>query len=393
MRESKLQRCIGVVLSRRDITFGLVAFGLVGCSNSEPLRRAGTVSSSELPDDLRPVANPGYDAWVASFRSRASSQGFSGELISSAFRGTGYLPGVVKRDRNQVEQRRTLEDYLSIAASEERLKKGRMAYARNRATLAAIERTYGVDAHIVTAIWGLESFFGERRGLVPVVSSTSTLAYDGRRGRFFERQLVAALQILRDGHVAPRNLVGSWAGAMGHTQFIPTSYLSYAVDFTGDGRSDIWSEDPSDALASTAKYLSGNGWRHGLRWGGEVGTATPRGNVIQPQAGGPSFSVTQNFRAIKRYNNSDLYAIGVGHLADRIAGGPPLRGRFPPDAKGMTKEDRVELQRRLTLKGFDTGGSDGVIGPKTLDAIRAYQTNQGLAVTGEPSLELLQRLK
>ena len=180
---------------------------------------------------------------------------------------------------------------------------------------------------------------------------------------------------------------------MGHTQFIPTSYLSYAVDFTGDGRSDIWSEDPGDALASTAAYLSRNGWKQGLRWGGEVGAGAPRGTVIQPQAGGPSFSVTQNFRAIKRYNNSDLYAIGVGHLADRIAGGPPLRGRFPPDAKGMTKEDRVELQQRLTLKGFDTGGSDGVIGPKTLDAIRAYQTNQGLAVTGEPSLELLQRLK
>ena len=158
------------------------------------------------------------------------------------------------------------------------------------------------------------------------------------------------------GDIPASRMTGSWAGAMGHTQFIPTSYLAFAVDFTGDGRRDIWSDDPTDALASTAAYLQRNGWTRGLRWGGEVGNGAPQGAVIQPQAGGPQFSTTSNFRVIKRYNNSDSYAIGVGHLADRIAGGGPLRGSFPPDQYGLTKDDRIALQERLTAQGFDTGG-------------------------------------
>ncbi|MFI2769518.1 lytic murein transglycosylase, partial [Sulfitobacter sp. M22386] len=181
---------------------------------------------------------------------------------------------------------------------------------------------------------------------------------------------------------------------MGHTQFIPTSYQAFAVDFTGDGRRDIWSEDPSDALASTAAYLSRNGWTRGLKWGGELGSLpASAGSVIQPQAGGPQFVVTSNFRALKRYNNSDSYAIGVGHLADRIAGGGPLRGSFPPDANGLTKDDRIALQQRLTARGFDTDGADGVIGPNSRKAISAYQASAGLPATGEPSVELLRRLQ
>ena len=379
-------------LTRRRFSSALAAFGLAGCSGTGWVDGGAPGRSSSLPDDLQPQPNAGYAAWVADFRARARRHGFSDQIISSAFRGTGYLPGVVARDRDQVEFSRTLEDYLSITVSEERVARGRAAYARNRRTLEAIEEAYGVEAQIIAAIWGVESFYGDRRGDVPVVSATSTLAYDGRRGRFFERQLIAALEILRDGEVAPRNLLGSWAGAMGHTQFIPTSYRAFAVDFTGDGRRDVWSDDPSDALASAAHYLSRSGWKRGLPWGGEVGSNAPSGTVIQPQAGGPRFSTTTNFRAIKRYNNSDAYAIAVGHLADRIAGAPPLRGRFPPDANGMTKEDRIALQRRLTASGFDTGGFDGVMGPRTRDAIAAYQARAGLPVTGEPSLDLLRRL-
>ena len=271
--------------------------------------------------------------------------------------------------------------------------KGRAAFARHRNTLAAIEQRYGVAPEIVTAVWGLESYYGERRGDVPVVSATSTLAFDGRRGAFFEKQLIAALKILQNGDVSAENLTGSWAGAMGHTQFIPTSYQAFAVDFGGDGRRDIWSEDPTDALASTAAYLSRNGWTQGRRWGGEVGSIPAgAGSVIQPQPGGPRFVVTSNFRAIKRYNNSDKYAIGVGHLADRIAGGGPLTGRFPPDATGMTIDDRRALQQKLTARGFDTDGTDGVIGPDSRKAISAYQASIGVPVTGEPSLELLRSL-
>ena len=315
-----------MVVSRRVALLGVAAFGLSGCG-----RRASVAASPRVPDDLQPVRNANYDAWVRGFRARAANQGISQSTLDAGFRGAGYLPGVVKRDRNQTEFNRTLEDYLAIAASDERVTKGRAAFARHRGTLNAIEAKYGVPAQIVAAIWGLESFFGEQRGDVSVVAATSTLAFDGRRGQFFEGKLIAALRILQSGDISAQDLKGSWAGAMGHTQFIPTSYQVFAVDFTGDGRRDIWSDDPSDALASTAAYLAKNGWKSGLRWGGEVGNGAPDGTIIQPQAGGPRFAVTANFRAIKRYNNSDAYAMGVGHLSDRIAGGRPIRASFPPD--------------------------------------------------------------
>ncbi|MEY8879802.1 lytic murein transglycosylase [Donghicola sp. XS_ASV15] len=376
-------------LSRRQFSLFAAAFGLAGCGSSQPQSRAARALP---PSGMRPVPNAAYTSWVAGFRQRAEAQGFSAGLLNSAFRGTGYLPGVVERDRNQTEFKRSLEDYLSIAVSDERVSKGRAAYARYRSTLQALEQRYGVDSYIIAAIWGLESYYGERRGDIPVISSTSTLAFDGRRGRFFEGQLIAALKILSRGDVTARNLTGSWAGAMGHTQFIPTSYLSFAVDYTGDGRADIWSEDPTDALASTAAYLSRNGWQRGVAWGAEAGPSAEAGATIQPQPGGPRFTTTRNFRAIKRYNNSDAYAIGVGHLSDRIAGKPPLRGSFPPDAYGFTKDDRIALQRGLTSQGFDAGGADGVLGDKTRAAIRAFQRSRGLPVTGEPSRDLLRAL-
>ena len=378
--------------SRRHVVLSFAALGLSACGNATP---AGPVRnrSTKLPADLRPVPNSAYDAWVRSFRQRAKSKGISNATLSAGFRYTGYLSGVVKRDRNQIEFKRTLEDYLSIAASDERVSKGRAAFVRHRTTLDTLESRYGVDAEIIAAIWGLESFFGERRGDVPVISATSTLAFDGRRGSFFEKQLIAALEILQNGDVSAAKMTGSWAGAMGHTQFIPTSFQAFAVDFTGDGPRDIWSEDPTDALASTAAYLSRNGWKRGTRWGGEVGSIGAGSTILQPQAGGPQFGVTGNFRAIKRYNNSDAYAIGVGHLADRIGGGGPLRASFPPDENGLTKDDRVALQQRLTRQGFDTDGADGVIGPNSEKAIRAYQASRGLPVTGRPSLELLQSLR
>ncbi|MBM7068572.1 lytic murein transglycosylase [Actibacterium sp. 188UL27-1] len=378
-------------ITRRHFGLGLATLGLSACSGPQGLGLAGPDTPTRLAADLRPVPNAGYDAWVTAFRGRARGQGISEATLADGFRNAGYLPGVVKRDRNQTEFKRSLEDYLSIAASDERVRKGRAAFARHRSTLAALEAQYGVDAKIITAIWGLESFYGERKGDVPVISATSTLAYDGRRGAFFEKQLVAALKIIQRGDITASRMTGSWAGAMGHTQFIPTSYQSFAVDFTGDGRRDIWSNDPSDALASTAAYLSRNGWRRGLAWGGEAGTVSG-GSILQPQAGGPRFAVTANFRAIKRYNNSDSYAIGVGHLSDRIGGAGPLRASFPPDEYGMTKDDRIALQKGLTAKGFDTDGADGVIGPNSRKAISAYQASQGLPVTGDPSPELLRRL-
>ncbi len=378
-------------INRRRFGQGLMSVGLAACSRPFPDGQSSNLPAA-LPDDLRPAANGDYDAWVASFRGRATAQGIFPATLSTAFRGAGFLPGVVTRDRNQTEFQRTLEDYLSIAASDERVAKGRQALARHRSTLNAIEARYGVDAHIITAIWGLESFYGERQGQIPVISATSTLAFEGRRGRYFERELIAALRIVQNGDILASRMTGSWAGAMGHTQCMPTVYQEYAVDFTGNGRRDIWSEDPSDALATTAAYLQRHGWTRGVRWGGEVGSGGPSGTVIQPQPGGPRFDTTSNFRVIKRYNPSDAYAIGVGHLADRIGGAGPLRGSFPPDENGLTKADRITLQKRLTALGYDTQGADGVIGRNTESAIRAYQASRGLPVTGTPSQALLLNL-
>ena len=407
-------------LTRRTASLGLMASLLSACVSAGG---GGTKPRADVV--MRAVPNAGYDAWVADFRGRALSRGVSAATYDTAFASAGFLPDVIDRDRNQTEFTRTTQDYLAIAASDERVSKGRAALARNGGVLAQIEGRYGVEAHVVAAVWGLESFFGERRGSVPVISALSTLAYDGRRADFFEQQLVAALKILQKGDTTPAQMTGSWAGAMGHTQFIPTSYQAFAVDFTGDGRRDIWSDDPTDALASTAAYLSKSGWTRGQPWGEEVrlpsgfntglagrskgrsdwadlGVTRADGGVLGNHgaaslilpggAGGPALLLYRNFNVILRYNNAENYAIGVGHLSDRLNGGGPLRGNFPPDSNGMTIDQRQDLQRRLTAAGFDTDGSDGVIGKKTTAAITAYQQSRGLALTGQPSLELLAML-
>lgn len=377
-----------MMTDRRFVCLGLAAL-LAGCG--------GSSAPVAAPTRMQAVPNAGYDAWVTSFKGRAAAKGISQATLNQAFRGAGYLPGVIERDRNQTEFTRTLEDYLAIAASDERVATGKEMLRKHGSLLGRIEAKYGVDKEIVTAVWGLESRYGARRGDVPVISALSTLAYDGRRGSFFESQLIAALKILQNGDTSAGNMVGSWAGAMGHTQFIPTSYQAYAVDFTGDGRRDIWSENPADALASTAAYLQRSGWVTGQPWGGEVGSAAARSGtplaVLQPQKPGPKFAVFKNFNVIKRYNNSDSYALGVGHLADRIGGGGPLKTPFGPDATGLTLNDRKELQKRLTAKGFDTQGADGVIGKNSQAAISGYQRSVGLPVTGEPSKALLDRLR
>ena len=373
------------MFTRRVFLAASGAAVLQGCSSGTTVSTPGAAQASDPA--ARIVPNAGWDAWVAGFMPRARAAGITDATLSRAFRGAGFLPGVIERDRNQTEFKRSFEDYLAIVANDDKIAQGRVAFARQRSRLNAIEAKYGVPANVVAAIWGVESNFGTRRGTIPVVSATSTLAYDGRRGVFFEKQLIAALKILQTGDTTADKLVGSWAGAMGHTQFIPTSYQLFAVDFTGDGRRDIWSEDPSDALASTAAYLARSGWQRSQPWGRE----TTSGG-LQPDPGGPRFAVGQNFRAIKRYNNSDNYALGVGHLADRLAGGGPLKTPFGPDKYGLTIDQRKLLQSRLTAKGFDTGGADGVLGPKSKAAIAAYQASIGVAATGNPSPALLARL-
>ncbi|WP_372837264.1 lytic murein transglycosylase [Puniceibacterium confluentis] len=413
-------------ITRRWVTLAGVAALLSGCGAGG---RVGPVASARSAPDpgLMPQPNAGYDAWVAAFRNRAQQQGLSDQVLGSAFRSAGFLPGVVERDRNQTEFSRSLEDYLAIVASPDKVATGRSALSQYGSLLNEIENRYGVPARVTAAVWGMESNYGARRGDIPVISATSTLAYDGRRGVFFEKQLIAALKILQNGDVTPAGLVGSWAGAMGHTQFIPTTYQAYAVDFRGDGRRDIWSDDPTDGLASTAAYLAASGWRRGVPWGQEVrvpsgfdASRAGRGNRraagewsalgVRPASGGalpdhgpaalllptgpngPAFLAYRNFDVILRYNNSENYGIGVGYLSDRVAGAAPLAARFPPDRNGLTIDDRQRLQQRLTARGFDTGGTDGVIGPKSEAAIRAYQASAGLPVTGQPSPAMLAQL-
>ncbi len=372
--------------------------------------------------------NAGLIEWTVGFRARAMAAGISAATFDAAFQGVSYSPDVITKDRNQSEFTKTIWDYLDSAASEDRIENGKKALSQNRALLDRIESTYGVDKHVVVAIWGLESAYGTFRGDYPLIGSLATLAYDGRRGAFFEEQLLAALRILENGDTTAANMTGSWAGAMGHTQFIPTSYLSFAVDFTGDGKRDIWSDDPADALASTAAYLAKSGWQKGAPWGLEItlpqgydysvsgerikksvvdwqalgvrtvdGQALPDhglASVLLPAgARGAPFLIFANFQVIETYNTADAYVIGVGHLADRIKGGPAIRASWPRDLRALILDERIELQERLTAAGIDPGAVDGKIGPNTIAAVKAYQKTVGIVPDGYPSLDILNLLR
>lgn len=391
-----------------------------------PVARPAVAAAAEGEAKIIKVAtsNPAFDRWISSFRGRAANAGITGRTFDRAFAGVQYNPDVVKKDRNQAEFKRQIWDYLDSAASPPRVEGGKKGLRKHRRALTRIEETYGVEKEVVTAVWGLESFYGTRKGDTPLIGALATLAFDGRRGAFFEKQLIAALKIIQSGDVAPRNMTGSWAGAMGHTQFIPTSYLAYAVDFTGDGKRDIWSDDPTDALASTAAYLKRFGWRKGMPWGVEV--RVPRGvnpgsakrmpsnwatrgvvgidgkpvrdfgtaRILQPAGpNGASFMVFANFDVIKRYNNADAYAIGVGHLSDRIAGGPEIQASWPRGYTPVTFEGRKEIQRLLKRRGYKLEKIDGIIGPNSAKAIRHFQQSVGVKPDGYASKEVLKLLK
>ena len=370
----------------------------------------------------------GLQRWIAGFRGRALSAGISASVFDAAMTGASYDPDIIRRDRTQSEFTKTIWDYLDTAASDARVTNGRAALAKHRSVLELIEARYGVEKEVVTAIWGLESAYGTFRGTTPTLGALATLAYDGRRGAFFEAQLLAGLKILQSGDTTPARMQGSWAGAMGHTQFMPTSYLDHAVDFTGDGKRDIWSDDPTDALASTAAYLASFGWTKGMPWGVEV--TLPQGfdyaetgeRVKKPVAGwqaqgvrqvdgadlpdhgsasillpagaqGVAFLIFANFQVIERYNSADAYVIAVGHLADRIGGAAPFKAGWPRQDRALSFDERIELQERLTRAGFSTEGIDGKIGPNTIAAVRGFQRAKGLIPDGYASLEILKRLR
>ena len=394
-----------------------------------PAMRVAAATTQPVAVQPAPVDDAGFRAWIAEFSRRARAEGIRQQTLNRAFDGVSLNERVIERDRNQSEFSRSVWDYLDSAASQARISNGRAAVRDHRDTLAAIERRYGVEAEIVAAIWGLESAYGTYRGSVPIIEAMATLAYEGRRAEFFETELMAALRILQAGDIDPAHMQGSWAGAMGHTQFMPTSFLAHAVDFTGDGRRDIWGDDPADALASTARYLSENGWTRGQPWALEVdlpddfdftqsgeliqrdaahwnalGVRLARGGGMVPEHGpssillpaghrGVALVIYENFHVIETYNPADAYVIGVGHLADRIAGGAGFRGDWPRQDRALTNEERLELQRRLTSAGFSTQRIDGIVGPLTIQAVREYQAAEGLVPDGYASAALLRRLR
>ena len=377
---------------------------------------------------LPATAQSTFEAWRANFRTTALAQGIDPRLFDTAFQGVTPNEAVIGFDRFQPEFSKPIWDYLDTAVSQNRIREGRRNHRQLRRLLRRIETRYKVDTEIVTAIWGLESNYGQNRGSIYTIEALATLAFDGRRARYGTRQLIAALKILQAGHVAQAEMRGSWAGAMGHTQFIPTSFLALAVDYDGDGKRNIWAADPADALASTANYLRQNGWVQGQPWGVEV--VLPRGfdyskadinnrqsarywrglGVVRADggalptysdaalllpagAGNPVFAVYKNFRVIQRYNNSVSYAMSVGHLADRIGGGGTFTTPWARTAAELTRNEIVELQTLLTARGFSTGGTDGVAGAKTRTAIIAFQRSLGIEADGFPSAALLTRLR
>lgn len=360
----------------------------------------------------------------------ADAQGVRRATFDRAFAGARTLdPEVITLSGTQPEFDRTVGDYVTSIVSADRIATGRARLEQNAAILGDIERRYGVDRHVLLAIWGLESNFGVAKGDRGVIRSLATLAVaEPRRAAFWKSELVAALSILEQERISPDRLVGSWAGAMGHTQFMPSTFLKHAVDFDGDGVRDVWSSVP-DALASTARYLQASGWIGGRLWGREVvlpsdfdyGLATPsaarpvngwrvlgvRGQsgalpaddatlwqvVVPAGANGPAFLVAGNFEALLAYNRAYSYAIAVGALADRIAGLVPIQAAWPAGDLPMTRDQRVEVQEILQSLGFDVGGVDGIIGTKTREAIRGFQKARGIAADGHPSLVLLNRIR
>ena len=375
-------------------------------------------------------ADAGFDRWVASFRATALKSGVSAATYDRAFRNIpGPDPEVIEKAHAQPEFTAPMWDYFDNRVQDESIANGRDMARKWKPWLDRIEARFGVNRYILLAIWSMETNYGETlkndKVMRNVVRSLATLAYaDPPRAKFARTQLVAALKILQHHDIDPDHFMGSWAGAMGHTQFIPTSYQSYAVDMDGNGRRDIWNSVP-DALATAANLLHRNGWQTGKTWGYEVvlpegrkfpagwvsldkwasigvkranGKDFPRGSdkaILKVPDGrsGPAFLMLKNFYVIKRYNNADKYALAVGLLADEIAGYGGLVHDWNRPFVKLTFEEREELQQRLSSYGYYDGKIDGRIGSASRAAIMAYQARAGLTQDGHPSKEVLTSLR
>lgn len=374
-----------------------------------------------------PVAGT-FQAWLESLRQEANRQGISAATLDATLSGLEPVEKILEYDRRQPEFLETFLDYLNKRVTDWRLEKGRELLSQQAPLLAEIEARYGIPARFLVAFWGLETNYGSYQGNTPVIAALATLAFDARRPDFFRGQLLDALRIVERDKIAAGDMVGSWAGAMGHMQFIPSTWLAHAVDGDGDGRIDLRNSLP-DALHSAANYLRQAGWRPDEDWGMEVklppgfnlgqadlerqkpvnswsflGVRRPddsllpdsyrHASLILPQgASGPAFLVLNNYRVILRWNRSINYALAVGHLADRLSGGGPLATGLQADTGRLSRSQMETLQKYLAALGYDPGPADGVPGARTRAAIRAYQGAAGLPADGYPTVPLLERLQ
>jgi peptidoglycan lytic transglycosylase B len=407
--------------------FRVLAAMLVGGSVLvSPVMAAGVPTPKAPPSAVDEV----FAAWLTGFRQEALAAGISDRVFDEAMRSVRPDAAVVEANNNQPEFVRPVWEYLRSAISDTRVANGKAMLQTHASLLSRLEDRYGVDKEVLVAIWGLETGYGSFMGTHRVPRALATLAYQGRRMKFGNEQLLAALKILQNGDIEPHRMTGSWAGAMGHTQFIPTTYNAHAVDFDGDGKRDIWN-NIGDALGSAGNYLAQSGWQTDTPWGMEVvlpegfdyaladksvskslgdwddlGVRLHGGGAVDARGGdvkaslilpagykGPAFLVRKNFRTVLRYNNSTSYSLAVNLLADRFRGAGVIQGAWPTDDRPLGRSEREELQRLLTAKGFDTQGFDGIIGGNTRTALRAWQVRNGIPADGYPTAALLARLR
>ena len=410
----------------------LVIFALAGCASAPSVETKATappiVRTSPTPAVANEVAhNQKFARWVAEFSTSARAAGIDEATLQIAFNGVGFLPRVIELDRAQPEFTRTVWAYLDSALSAQRIARGQDKLLQLRPEVGAIATRYGVPLEVLVAIWGMESNYGSNVGDIPTIDALATLGFEGRREQWARGQLLAALKILQNRDIDRAQMIGSWAGAMGQTQFLPSNFLAYAVDADGDGRRDIWDSVP-DVMASTANFLARSGWQAGQPWGLEVrlppgfdyaraaadvrqsaiqwadegvkamdGTPLPAledSSILLPaSARGPAFLVGPNFRTILRYNNSTSYALAVGLLAQKLAGGPAVQTPWPRDLQALTRSQLLALQTALNDRGFDSGTPDGTMGPATRRGVLQYQRSLSLPADGYPTLDLLHRLQ
>ncbi len=401
-----------------------VSAQMSGATAKETSSAISASAATALPAAQQRVS---FDEWLKGLRAEALAQGIRPQTFDRAFARVKLSDRVIQLDSAQPEFTRQPWQYLDSMLNENRIQQGRLKLQENAALLRRVSQRTGVPPEILVAHWGAESDYGRSTGGFSVIDALTTLAYDARRAAYFRTELLAALRILDSGDIAPERMSGSWAGAMGQTQFMPTIFLKHAIDEDGDNRRDIWGSLP-DVFASTAKFVQANGWRAGESWGEEVSlpggfpydqaeyTITKpmsewRQLGVRPLNGGnlsgdgpaailvlgghqgPAFLVRENFRAIMKYNPSTSYALAVALLADRIAGRPGIRGNWPRHEQPLSKDERMELQQRLASLGMEPGTADGIVGANTRNAVRRFQQSIGAVPDGFATKSLLERLR